>query len=46
MVIWSKRCGLYILDGYNVISNSSLSSEDFYDKNKLQSLMSWHDKCL
>lgn len=37
---WSKICGLYILEGSNVVVHSSSASEYFRDKNKLCDLRS------
>lgn len=43
---WSKLCGLYILEGSDVVVDSSSTSEDFYEKNKIHDLRSRHDGCL
>lgn len=43
----SKRRDFYILEGSNVVDNSSSTSEDFHDKNKLWDLWSMHgDACM
>lgn len=35
-------CGLYILDGSNIIGHAILASRDFNEKNKLWNLRSKH----
>ena len=41
-----KICGLYILEGSNVVVHSSSPNEDFHEKNTLWDLRSSHGGCL
>lgn len=46
IVKWSKTCGLYILEGSNVVVHSLLTSEGFQGKKRLWDLRSRHDDCM